>query len=147
MHLSYGACVYRFRFRFLTAEFFAGSGSSSTSSNERVIITRLATQRWLDVGTEWVEDVHKSHHSSMIYEYRVACTAHYYGKGCENLCRPRDDNFGHYRCSPTGQRVCLAGWKGDYCAIREYFVTFNCCYYVNNFLLMYKRILQLLELE
>ncbi|XP_058796227.1 neurogenic locus protein delta isoform X2 [Phymastichus coffea] len=93
-----------------------GSGNSTGSPSERVIITRLATQRWLDVGPEWIEDVHSSHHSAMVYQYRVTCAAHYYGKGCENLCRPRDDNFGHYRCSPTGERVCLSGWKGDYCA-------------------------------
>ncbi|KAJ8686511.1 hypothetical protein QAD02_022305 [Eretmocerus hayati] len=89
---------------------------SGGNAPERVIITRLATQRWLDVGPEWIEDEHRSHHSMMVYEYRVTCSAHYYGKGCENLCRPRDDNFGHYRCSPTGERVCLSGWKGDYCA-------------------------------
>lgn len=85
-----------------------------------MLITRLTTQRWLDVGTEWIEDEHRSAHSQMVYEYRVTCLAHYYGKGCENLCRPRDDSFGHYSCSPTGERVCLSGWKGDYCATRKY---------------------------
>ncbi|KAL7291379.1 hypothetical protein TKK_0014973 [Trichogramma kaykai] len=92
------------------------SSSIGSSSNNRVIITRLATQRWLDVGSEWVEDEHKSHSSEMLYDYRVTCSPYYYGKGCENLCRPRDDSFGHYRCSSAGQRVCLSGWKGDYCA-------------------------------
>ncbi|KAH0951722.1 hypothetical protein HN011_001316, partial [Eciton burchellii] len=81
----------------------------------KVLITRLTTQKWLDVGPEWTLDEHKSAHSQMQYEYRVTCAAHYYGKGCENLCRPRDDNFGHYSCSPSGERVCLSGWKGDYC--------------------------------
>ncbi|XP_029679096.1 neurogenic locus protein delta-like [Formica exsecta] len=88
---------------------------NSTQSAEKVLITRLTTQKWLDVGPEWTVDEHKSAHSQMEYEYRVTCVAHYYGKGCENLCRPRDDNFGHYSCSPTGERVCLSGWKGDYC--------------------------------
>lgn len=82
---------------------------------EKVLITRLTTQKWLDVGPEWTVDEHRSAHSQMEYEYRVTCMAHYYGKGCENLCRPRDDSFGHYSCSPTGERVCLSGWKGDYC--------------------------------
>lgn len=86
---------------------------------EKVLITRLTTQKWLDVGPEWIEEEHRSAHSRMVYEYRVTCAAHYYGKGCENLCRPRDDNFGHYSCSPTGERVCLSGWKGDYCATRK----------------------------
>jgi hypothetical protein len=57
----------------------------------------------------------------MRYEYRVTCDAHYYGAGCANLCRPRDDNFGHYKCSPTGDRVCLSGWQGDYCTKRKCF--------------------------
>lgn len=83
--------------------------------SERVLITRLTTQKWLDVGPEWTVDEYKSAHSQMEYEYRVKCVAHYYGKGCENLCRPRDDSFGHYSCSPTGERVCLSGWEGDYC--------------------------------
>lgn len=80
---------------------------------------RLTTQKWLDVGPNWTEDEYRSAHAKMVYEYRVTCVAHYYGKGCENLCRPRDDNFGHYSCSPTGERVCLSGWKGDYCNTRE----------------------------
>lgn len=87
---------------------------------EKVLITRLATQRWLDVGPEWTEDEHRSAYSKMIYEYRVTCSAHYYGKGCENLCRPRDDSFGHYSCSRSGERVCLSGWQGEYCATRKY---------------------------
>jgi hypothetical protein len=85
------------------------------------LITRLTTQRWLDVGEDWTEDEHRSSHSVMKYEYRVTCDAHYYGAGCANLCRPRDDNFGHYKCSPTGERVCLSGWQGDYCTKRKYF--------------------------
>ena len=85
------------------------------------LITRLTTQRWLDVGEDWTEDEHRSSHSVMRYEYRVTCDAHYYGAGCANLCRPRDDNFGHYKCSPTGDRVCLSGWQGDYCTKRKYF--------------------------
>lgn len=80
---------------------------------------RLTTQKWLDVGPKWTVDVYRSAHSQMEYEYRVMCSAHYYGKGCENVCRPRDDNFGHFSCSPTGERVCLSGWKGYYCDIGE----------------------------
>lgn len=85
------------------------------------LITRLTTQRFLDVGENWTEEEHLSSHSVMRYEYRVTCDAHYYGAGCANLCRPRDDNFGHYKCSPTGDRVCLSGWQGDYCTKRKCF--------------------------
>ncbi|XP_034947789.1 neurogenic locus protein delta [Chelonus insularis] len=99
----------------LIVEAYHDAENSTHPSSEKVLITRLTTQRWLDVGTEWTEDEHRSAHARMVYEYRATCSAHYYGKGCENLCRPRDDSFGHYSCSPTGERVCLSGWKGDYC--------------------------------
>lgn len=71
------------------------------------------------MGAEWNEDEHRSAHSVMKYEYRVTCDAHYYGAGCATLCRPRDDNFGHYTCSEAGHRVCLSGWQGDYCTKRK----------------------------
>ncbi|KAJ8923685.1 hypothetical protein NQ315_010266 [Exocentrus adspersus] len=73
-------------------------------------------QRWLDVGEKWTEDSHSSKYSTIRFEYRVTCSPNYYGKGCENFCRSRDDNFGHYSCSSSGERVCVAGWIGDYCS-------------------------------
>lgn len=81
----------------------------------------MTKQSLLDVNEEWTEDVHTSKYSTLKFKYRVTCDPHYYGKGCENLCRPRDDQFGHYSCSPTGQIVCLAGWQGDYCTKRKYY--------------------------
>lgn len=39
----------------------------------------------------------------------------YYGDGCTTFCRARDDQFGHYNCSSTGQKVCLEGWYGPDC--------------------------------
>ncbi|XP_046614315.1 neurogenic locus protein delta isoform X2 [Neodiprion virginianus] len=89
--------------------------TDNSTHPEKVLITRLTTQRWLDVGSNWTVDEHRSAHSKMVYEYRVTCDANYYGAGCVNLCRPRDDGFGHFSCSPTGERVCLAGWKDSYC--------------------------------
>ncbi|CAG9855296.1 unnamed protein product [Phyllotreta striolata] len=85
------------------------------TSHSAVLVSRLTRQRYLDVSDQWTEDVHRSAYSTLKFKYRVTCDSHYYGKGCENLCRPRDDSFGHYSCSPSGERVCLAGWTGDYC--------------------------------
>lgn len=65
--------------------------------------------------TEWTEKRHESQYTSIHYDFRVTCDTHYYGGGCEVLCRPRDDQFGHYTCSSTGSIVCLAGWQGAYC--------------------------------
>lgn len=74
----------------------------------------------LDVSSEWSEDSNDAANSALQYDFRVTCDEHYYGKGCANLCRPRDDPFGHYECSETGDRVCVAGWQGDYCTKRTY---------------------------
>ncbi|XP_017761441.1 PREDICTED: neurogenic locus protein delta [Eufriesea mexicana] len=99
----------------LIVEAYHDADNTTQHSAEKVLITRLTTQKWLDVGPNWTEDEYRSAHAKMVYEYRVTCVTHYYGKGCENLCKPRDDSFGHYSCSPTGKRVCLSGWEGDYC--------------------------------
>ncbi|XP_022915301.1 neurogenic locus protein delta [Onthophagus taurus] len=79
------------------------------------VLLRLATQTWLEVGQKWTSHEDTSDGYSLKVEFRVTCNVNYFGKGCENLCRPRDDNFGHFTCSSTGERVCLAGWQGDYC--------------------------------
>ncbi|XP_044765563.1 neurogenic locus protein delta [Coccinella septempunctata] len=91
----------------------AWHGNQTTQS---VLITRLTKQRYLEIGDHWTEDQHVSKFSTIRFEYRVTCDPHYYGKGCENLCRPRDDSFGHYSCSPLGERICHSGWTGDYCS-------------------------------
>lgn len=84
------------------------------------LIYRLPVQRVLEVGPEWTEDNGVSTFSSIQFEVRVTCDTHYYGDGCGNLCRPRDDQFGHYTCSSTGSIVCLSGWQDDYCTKRKF---------------------------
>ncbi|XP_063977131.1 neurogenic locus protein delta isoform X1 [Diachasmimorpha longicaudata] len=85
-------------------------------SPEKVLIRRYMDQRWLDVGTDWTAAEYADGGTRVTFAFRVTCKPHNYGKGCEKICNPRDDIFGHYSCSPTGERVCLSGWKGDYCA-------------------------------
>lgn len=84
------------------------------------IIARIQIQRVLDVSSEWTEAKYETDNSSTLYEFRVTCDAQYYGTGCKNLCRPRDDQFGHSTCSSTGERLCLAGWQGEYCDKRKF---------------------------
>lgn len=83
----------------------------------------MTKQSIADVGGPWIEEEQRwggpgSAHLRL--SYRVTCAAHYYGAGCEVLCRPRDDAFGHYTCSPAGEIVCKAGWTGDYCSKRKF---------------------------
>lgn len=96
-------------------------------SPEPALISRLMTQRYLDLGEDWTEDDHRTAHASLSYEYRVVCQAHYYGEGCRKWCRPRNDSFGHYMCNDTGHIVCLEGWQGtqDYCITRKYLSGIN----------------------
>ena len=81
------------------------------------MIMQLATQRWMESSNSWKNDSYTvlGQQQSLDYEYRVKCDEHYYGEGCANLCRPRDDKFGHYTCSQEGDKVCLPGWSGEYC--------------------------------
>ena len=87
-----------------------------------MLISRLATQQRLSAGSEWTHGVHQESHSKLEYEYRMVCSRHYFGGDCDTLCRPRDDQFGHYTCDSNGEKVCLNGWQkdttrpeGDYC--------------------------------
>lgn len=78
----------------------------------------------MSVNSEWTEVVQKNNYSSLAFDYRVICKKHYYGSGCEKLCRPRNDKFGHYTCDLNGDPVCEPGWNGeDYCTNREYYCT------------------------
>ncbi|XP_014288431.1 neurogenic locus protein delta [Halyomorpha halys] len=97
----------------LIVEAWHDNNSSSTLSASKRLISRLTTQRFLEVGPEWSPG---GTEGPVTYEYRVTCEPHYYGPGCATVCRPRNDNFGHYTCSDSGQRICTEGWTGDYCS-------------------------------
>lgn len=87
------------------------------------LIARMTKQSIADVGGPWIEEEQRwggVGGAHLKLSYRVTCAAHYYGSGCEVLCRPRDDPFGHYTCSPTGEIVCKTGWTGDYCSKRKF---------------------------
>ncbi|XP_042295564.1 delta-like protein 3 isoform X2 [Sceloporus undulatus] len=93
----------------------AESGEPSTEDAQR-LISRLATRRRLAVGEDWSQDVQLGDQSELRYSYHVTCDEHYYGESCSDYCRPRDDTFGHYTCDDLGSRICLAGWRGEYCS-------------------------------
>jgi Delta serrate ligand len=97
-----------------------------------VLISRFKMQRFLDAAERWRhEDVvneiggdvialsllpRQQQQHRLHLAYRVTCDATFYGPGCDRLCVPRDDVFGHYDCDvTTGERVCRDGWNGTYC--------------------------------
>lgn len=94
----------------------------------KVLVMQMSTQRWMDSSNAWKSDSYKTAEGlhALNYSYRVKCDEHYYGDGCANLCRPRDDKFGHYTCSqPSGDKVCLPGWSGEYCTKGKPFTQFE----------------------
>lgn len=90
-------------------------GSTSSSGVHRTLVAQMSTQKWLDVGDSWTPGTLQKERAALSYSYRVRCQEFYYGSECAKLCRPRDDKFGHFTCSASGDVVCLPGWKGDYC--------------------------------
>ncbi|XP_076468244.1 uncharacterized protein LOC143299039 [Babylonia areolata] len=60
--------------------------------------------------------------ADLAFRFRVRCDPNYYGSGCDLLCRDANDSIvGHYTCDVNGARVCLSGWKGDFCDKAECF--------------------------
>lgn len=90
------------------------------TDNQNNLVSRLATRRRLAIGEDWSQDVHFGEQSELRYSYHVFCDEYYFGDGCADYCRPRDDTLGHYTCDEEGNRICLEGWKGNYCSERKY---------------------------
>lgn len=89
------------------------------ADNQNNLVSRLATRRRLAIGEDWSQDVHFGEQSELRYSYHVFCDEYYFGDGCADYCRPRDDTLGHYTCDEEGNRICLEGWKGNYCSERR----------------------------
>ncbi|KAJ7990303.1 hypothetical protein DPEC_G00298910 [Dallia pectoralis] len=92
----------------------AESSDGQSTENQNNLISRLATRRRLAIGEDWAQDVHFGEQSELRFSYHFVCDEFYHGDSCSDFCRPRDDNFGHNSCV-EGSKVCLSGWKGEYC--------------------------------
>ncbi|CAH0728713.1 unnamed protein product, partial [Brenthis ino] len=81
--------------------------------------TGLIEEAWwsgiVEPGAEWHALRHAGAAAAVAYRVRVTCQPNYYNTTCTTFCRPRDDKFGHYSCSVTGDKRCLPGWQGDNC--------------------------------
>ncbi|XP_075555978.1 uncharacterized protein LOC142588284 [Dermacentor variabilis] len=78
-------------------------------------IERLAYSGLVLPSEEWHTLRHPGRAAQLSYRIRVTCAANYYGPSCWTLCKPRDDRFGHYRCSRDGSKLCRPGWSGATC--------------------------------
>lgn len=69
----------------------------------------------VEPSAEWHALRHAGAAAAVAYRVRVLCQPNYYNTTCTTFCRPRDDKFGHYSCTPDGDKHCLPGWQGDNC--------------------------------
>ncbi|XP_030626340.1 protein jagged-2b [Chanos chanos] len=88
---------------------------NGTQNNEELLIERHAHTGMVNPGDHWRSIDHLGPTARFVYRIRVRCDENYYGSKCNKQCRPRDDYFGHYRCDPFGNIVCLEGWMGQDC--------------------------------
>lgn len=95
----------------------------------------MALLRSAAAGADWFNSQYVTGNTELKYSYRFLCDEHYYGPACGDLCRPRNDQFGHLYCSPNGTKICLDGWQGEYCdrgktvllrSVRHFPVCFSC---------------------
>lgn len=89
------------------------------SAEEDLLIERSAHTGMINPGDPWQTIRHDGPVARITYRIRVKCDENYYTSTCNIQCSPRDDYFGHYRCGPSGTRVCLDGWMGHDCTIGE----------------------------
>ncbi|XP_053469828.1 protein jagged-2b isoform X1 [Ictalurus furcatus] len=88
---------------------------NTTQSSEELLIERHAHTGMTNPGDPWQVIVHPGTVARLEYRVRIKCDENYYSAKCNKQCRPRDDYFGHYRCDPSGNIVCLEGWMGQDC--------------------------------
>lgn len=85
-------------------------------SGNETLVHRVTKSRSLDAGMTWTN----GQDDRMDYDYRLVCADSYFGRDCDQICKARDDNFGHYKCDKNGRKVCLPGWEGgEYCSTRK----------------------------
>jgi len=93
---------------------------SRTKEGMHRIIYQHKMQTSLQVASDWTYksyEVGSRSKARFNYAIRVTCDENHYGDDCSTMCRPRNDDYGHFTCSEKGQIVCLSGWQGEktYC--------------------------------
>ncbi|XP_030577742.1 protein jagged-2-like isoform X2 [Archocentrus centrarchus] len=89
--------------------------NDTRNTEEEQLIERSIHTGFINPGDPWQMILHDGPVARIIYRIRVRCDKNYYRSTCNIWCSPRDDNFGHYRCGPSGNHVCLDGWMGRGC--------------------------------
>ncbi|XP_062901478.1 protein jagged-2-like isoform X1 [Mobula hypostoma] len=87
----------------------------NATSGEGQLIERGSQTGMINPGGPWMTLQYNGPVAHFNYSIRVRCEEHYYGTGCNKLCRPRDDFFGHFMCDQNGNKLCMEGWMGQDC--------------------------------
>ncbi|XP_043540050.1 protein jagged-1b isoform X2 [Chiloscyllium plagiosum] len=90
--------------------------NSANDAGTQQLIERVIHSGMINPGEQWQHQRHQGRIARIDYNVRVLCDENYYGLGCNKLCRPRNDFFGHYMCDSVGNKVCVEGWIGPQCA-------------------------------
>ncbi|XP_045203022.2 neurogenic locus protein delta-like [Mercenaria mercenaria] len=102
------------KFTLIVESWHAVKGVVEVKDSTQLIIQSFISTT-LVPSMEWSVDTTLTPTSEQKVRYRLVCNRHYYGIGCDVLCRPRDDQFGHFTCSENGTKICKSGWIGDFC--------------------------------
>ena len=88
-------------------------------ADEDTLIDETTEKGFLRPSSDWKYLTHNGRTATVEYRIKVECDSNYYGYHCSTHCEPRDDRHGHYTCGRDGKRICMDGWKGDFCKTRE----------------------------
>ncbi|XP_033846395.1 protein jagged-2b isoform X2 [Periophthalmus magnuspinnatus] len=99
----------------LIVEAWDWDNGTRNNNDEELLIERGTHTGMINPGDSWQTITIDGTTARIVYRIRVRCDENYYGYKCNELCVPRDDYFGHYRCEPSGAQVCLDGWMGHDC--------------------------------
>ncbi|XP_067663227.1 protein jagged-1-like isoform X1 [Haliotis asinina] len=120
--LDDGPYIIRVPLSFLWPESFAvlveawhDAHGNESRADPRNLVIRTGRAGKIKPSTVWKNESQITMTADIRYSYRVICDPHYYGDGCDRLCRPRDNTFGHYHCDKNGSRICMDGWVGEFC--------------------------------
>ncbi|XP_043912735.1 protein jagged-1 [Protopterus annectens] len=88
---------------------------NNETNNPDNVIEKSSYSGMINPSQQWQTLRHNGGVAHYEYQIRVICDENYYGFGCNKLCRPRDDFFGHYTCDQNGNKTCMDGWMGLDC--------------------------------
>ncbi|XP_066936278.1 probable serine/threonine-protein kinase nek3 [Clytia hemisphaerica] len=88
------------------------SGTILAAQFDDIVVNMDSTLPWQSISVATEESRrYRRFKKELEFKTRTLCSADHIGKYCEiAICKPRDDDKGHYTCTSDNQKVCLPGW-------------------------------------